>query len=181
MLTAETAPEGSRELLTSASAQLGMLPNMYAGMAHSPGLLGTYRFGYDQFRRHSGFSPVEQEVIFLSISRFNGCTYCVGVHSVVADMNKVPSEVTDAIRDGEPISDAKLQTLNAFTTALVTSRGRPEPQDLEAFLADGYTEMQVLEIILAIAVKTLSNYANHLLDTPLDEQFAHRAWAETLA
>ena len=178
MLTPADAPDGSRELLEAAKAQLGMVPNMYAGMAHSPGLLGTYRFGYDEFRRHSGFSPAEQEVIFLTISRFNGCTYCVGAHSALADRNKVPTEVTDAVRAGEPIGDAKLQALNSFTTTMVATRGRPDKDELKAFLVAGYTETQVLEIILAIAVKTLSNYSNHLLDTPLDEAFAHRAWTE---
>ena len=81
LLTPEAAPEGSRELLETVKATMGMVPNMYAEMAHSPGLLGTYRFGYDQFRRHSGFNPTEQEVIFLAISRYNGCAYCMGAVS----------------------------------------------------------------------------------------------------
>lgn len=153
-----------------------MVPNMYAGMANSPGLLGTYRFGYDQFRRHSGFSSAEQEIIFLAISRFNGCIYCMGAHSTIADGNKVPTEITDAVRDGEPIGDARLQVLNLFTTAMVATRGRPSGVELKEFLGVGYTENQVLEIILAIAVKTLSNYSNHALDTPLDKAFARRAW-----
>ena len=176
LLTPQDAPDGSRELLHAAKAQLGMVPNMYAGMANSPGLLGTYRFGYDEFRRHSGFNPAEQEIILLAISRFNGCTYCMGAHSTIADGNKVPTEVTDAVRAGEPIGDAKLQELNHFTTTMVATRGRPSEVELKEFLAVGYTENQVLELILAIAVKTLSNYSNHLLDTPLDNAFARRAW-----
>ena len=181
LLTPADAPEGSREILEAAKAQLRMVPNMYAAMAHSPGLLGTYRFGYDEFRRRSGFNPAEQEVVLLAISRFNGCTYCVGAHSAIADQNKVPTEVTDAVRAGEPIGDAKLQALNHFTTSMVATGGRPAEEELEAFLAAGYAERQVLEIILAIAVKTLSNYSNHLFDTPLDEAFAYRAWTEPLA
>jgi uncharacterized peroxidase-related enzyme len=176
LLTPEEAPESSRELLEDAKATLGMVPNMYAEMAHSPGMLSTYRFGYDQFRRHSGFNPAEQEVIFLAISRYNGCAYCMGAHSVIADGNKVPTEVTDAVRAGEPIGDAKLEALNLFTTSLVATRGRPSDVELKEYLAVGYTETQVLEILLAIAVKTLSNYSNHLFDTPLDKAFARRAW-----
>ena len=176
LLTPEEAPEGSRELLETVQATLGMVPNMYAEMAHSPGLLGTYRFGYDQFRRHSGFNPAEQEVIFLAISRYNGCAYCMGAHSVIADGNKVPTEVTDAVRAGEPIGDAKLQALNLFTTSLVANRGRTSDVELKEYLAVGYTETQVLEILLAISVKTLSNYTNHLFETPLDKAFARRAW-----
>ena len=176
LLTPENAPDGSRELLDAAHAQLGMVPNMYAEMANSPGLLGTYRFGYDQFRRHSGFNPSEQEIIFLAISRFNGCAYCMGAHSAIADGNKVPTAVTDAVRAGEPIGDAKLQALNVFTTTMVDTRGRPSDVELKEFLAAGYTENQVLEIILAISVKTLSNYLNHIFDTPLDKAFSRRAW-----
>ncbi len=181
LLAISEAPEDSRALLEIAKTQMGRVPNMYAEMANSPGLLGTYRFGYDEFRRHSGFNPAEQEVVFLAISRFNGCTYCVGVHSVIADRNKVPTEITDAIRAGEPIGDAKLQALNQFTNRMVATRGRPSDEELAQFLAAGYTERQALEIILAIAVKTLSNYSNHLFDTPLDEAFAHRAWTEPTA
>lgn len=176
MLTAAEAPDGSREILEQAKAQTGMVPNMYASMANSPGLLGTYRFGYDEFRGRSGFTPAEQEITFLAISRFNGCTYCMGVHSAIADNNKVPTAVTDAVRDGMPIADEKLQALNVFVTTMVSTRGRPEETDLKAFLAAGYTENQVLEVILAIAIKTISNYSNHVFDTPLDRVFARRTW-----
>ena len=178
-LTAADSPDASREILESAKAQTGMVPNMYAAMANSPGLLGTYRFGYDEFRSRSGFTSAEQEVVFLAISRFNGCTYCMGVHSAIADRNKVPTEVTDAIRAGTPIGDATLQALNLFVTTMVDTRGRPSDDDLTAFLAAGYTETQVLEIILAIAVKTISNYTNHVFDTPLDAVFTQRAWTPT--
>ncbi|MHB1063977.1 MAG: carboxymuconolactone decarboxylase family protein [Georgenia sp.] len=175
-LTPAESPDASREILESAKAQSGMVSNMYAAMANSPGLLGTYRFGYDEFRKRSGFSPAEQEVVFLAISRFNACAYCMGVHSAIADRNTVPTEVTDAIRTGDPIGDPRLQALNAFVTVMTDTRGRPSDGDLAAFLAAGYSEVQVLEIILAIAVKTISNYTNHVFDTPLDAVFARRAW-----
>jgi uncharacterized peroxidase-related enzyme len=177
LLTSDTAPVGSRAILESTAAQLGMVPNLYAEMAHSPGLFSTYRLGYDSFRGDSGFNKTEQEIVLLAISRFHECTYCVAVHSVVADRNKVPVEVTDAIRLGQPIPDPKLQALNAFTTAMVATRGRPSSLDLEQFIAAGYSEKKVLEIILAIAVKTISNYTNHIFDTPLDAGFSHRAWS----
>lgn len=176
-LTADEAPDGSREILQTSLARTGMVPHLYAAMANSPGLLGTYRSGYDDFRRGSGFDPVEQEVTFLAISRFHGCTYCMAVHSSIADRAMVPTAVTDAIRDGEPIEDIRLQALNHFVTAMVETRGRPEQRELDAFLAVGYSEAQVLEVILAIAVKTISNYTNHLFDYPLDDAFAARAWS----
>jgi uncharacterized peroxidase-related enzyme len=166
-----------RDVLEKAQKQVGFLPNMYAVMVNSPGLLETYLTGYDHFRRESGFTPAEQEVVFLTVSRENGCHYCVAAHSFLADKaSKVPREVTDAIRDGTPVPDAKLAALSEFTRALVKSRGWPSPDDVAAFLGAGYGERHILEIVLAVAVKTLSNWSNHLFRTPLDELFAERAW-----
>ena len=96
------------------------------------------------------------------------------MHSAIADRNKVPTEVTDAILAGTPIGDAKLQALNLVVTTTVDARGRPCEDDLAAFLAAGYSEAQVLGVTLAIAVK-ISNYTNHVFDTPLDKVFAGRS------
>lgn len=175
--TLETAEPRAKTALESTQASLGFVPNMYAVMANSPGLLESYLHGYVLFRQESGFTPVEQEVVFLTISRENGCHYCMAAHSFVADhISKVPKPVTDAIRDRQPIPDARLAVLSAFTVAMVITRGQPSRRDVESFLAAGYSERHVLEIILAIAVKTLSNYANHLFHTPVDEAVASRAW-----
>lgn len=92
-------------------------------------------------------------------------------------MSKVPPAVTDAIRQGRSIPDPKLSALSAFASLMLATRGRPTRQDVETFLAAGYTERHILEIILAISVKTLSNYTNHLFHTPVDSVFARRAWA----
>jgi AhpD family alkylhydroperoxidase len=136
--------------------------------------------GYDRFRKDSGFTPAEQEVVFLTISRGNGCDYCVAAHSMIADqMSKVPPTVTEAIREGRAIPDSKLAALSAFTDTLLATRGLPSTADVQAFLSTGYQERHVLEIILAIAVKTLSNYSNHLFHTPLDEMFAKREWKKS--
>jgi uncharacterized peroxidase-related enzyme len=157
---------------------MGMVPNMYACMVNLPALLDTYSHGYKKFRAEGGFTPVEQEVVFLAISRFNGCHYCVAAHSFVADMmSKVPSEVTDAIRDGRPIADARLEALRTFAHVMTESRGNPAPAQAEAFLAAGFSEQHILAIILAISVKVISNYSNHIFHTELDPGFAGRAWA----
>lgn len=167
----------ARERLEEAKTRLGFIPNMYGAMANSPGLLDTYVHGYNLFRSQSGFTPAEQEVVFLAISRENGCTYCVAAHSFIADkMSGVPAAVTDAIRDGKPIPDAKLAKLHDFARLMVQRRGLPRVEDVNEFLAAGYSEKQVLEIVLALAVKTLSNYANHMFHTPVDAVFAGRTW-----
>jgi len=165
------------ELLRAVQGKMGMLPNMYRGMAVIPGLLATYLDGYNRFRVESGFTPAEQEVVFLAISRFHGCHYCMAAHSFVADaMSKVPPDITDALRAGRPLPDPKLEALRAFTHHMVESRGTPGRAETAAFHAAGYSDRHILAIILAIATKTMSNFTNHLFDTEVDAAFAHRTW-----
>ncbi|CAG4927258.1 unnamed protein product [Acidocella sp. C78] len=172
-LTLETALPAPRAVLEKAKAQVGFIPNMYANMANSPGFLETYLDGYARFRADSGMTPVEQEVVFLVISRANGCGYCTAAHSMIADkMSKVPADVLAALREGRTIADAKLAELARFTQVIFDTRGRPTQQDLESFRAAGYADRHALEIVLAMAVKTLSNYANHLFHTEVDNMFA---------
>jgi uncharacterized peroxidase-related enzyme len=179
-LTIDNAEPEAKSLLESAKKNLGFIPNMYAYMANAPILLDSYLYAYALFRQKSGFTPVEQEVIFLTISKENGCHYCVAAHSFVGDaMSKVPTEVTDAIREGITIPDTRLQALSAYTKILLNSRGHPCEESTAAFFAAGYHESDILNIVQAISVKVLSNYANHLFQTPLDDVFKVRAWQET--
>lgn len=163
-------------VLSKAKAGIGMIPNMYANMANSPALLDTYLSGYGAFRSESSLSAAEQESVFLAISEFNGCNYCMAAHSAVADMSKVPTEITDAIRDRRPVPDARIAALVAFTRAMLNSRGLPTTAEVEAFLDAGFSERDILHVVLAIAVKTISNYSNHIFHTPVDALFAGRAW-----
>jgi uncharacterized peroxidase-related enzyme len=177
-VTLENATGQAKAVLETAQKQTGVIPNMYANMANSPGVLETYLSGYKRFREDSGFTSAEQEVVFLSISLENACTYCMAAHSMIAEkVSKTPQTVIDAIRADKPIPDSKLQALSIFTRVMVSSRGMPTPEALNAFKAAGYTERHVLEIILAIAVKTLSNYSNHVFDTKVDDRFAGHAWS----
>jgi len=175
----DSADAETKAVLDKALAQVGFIPNMYARMANQPALLDTYLYGYGAFRRTCGFSAPEQEVIFLAISRENGCEYCMGAHSFMADKKSgVPLPVTDALRDGRSIPDVRLQALAQFTRTLVATRGLPSRAAVEAFLGAGFEERHILDLLLAIAVKTISNYANHLFHTPLDAMFAERRWSE---
>ncbi len=177
ILAIDTAAGKAKALLEDAKQKLGFVPNMYGAMANEPALFEAYGNGYAAFRAECGFNPVEQEVIFLVISRENACEYCMAAHSFVADMmSKVPGDVTDAIRDGRAIGDPKLAALATFTAKMVTSRGRPSDADVASFLSAGFSEKNILGIILAISVKTLSNYTNHIFHTPVDRAFSSRTW-----
>lgn len=177
--TAEDAAPDAKALLEGAQKKMGFVPNMYKAMANSSGLLSAYLQGYDVFRSNSDFSPAEQEVIFLTISRINGCEYCMAAHSFLAEaMSGVPADVTTAIRDGSSVPEAKLSALSHFVEVMVLTRGLPDSVDVETFLSAGYEEQDILEIILAIAVKTISNYTNHIFHTEVDEAFSKHTWID---
>jgi alkylhydroperoxidase family enzyme len=92
-------------------------------------------------------------------------------------MRKVDASVITALRDDLPLRDNRLQALRTFTVEVVRTRGWPSDQALAGFLAAGYSQAQALEVVLGVGVKTLSNYANHLANTPLDAAFAPAKWS----
>ncbi len=175
--TIDNADEKAKTILQSAKDNMGMVPNLFAIMANNPSLLKAYTSADETFRQDSGFSSVEQEVLLLSIAVENGCTYCVAAHSFIADnQSDVPEEITNAIRDGKEIPDAKLQALSAYAKEVVESRGYPSEDSTKALKAAGYTDKHIAGVITAVGMKTFSNYINHIANTPLDQAFEGRKW-----
>ena len=74
------------------------------------------------------------------------------------------------------MDDAKLEALRVFAEQVNVSRGRPTTAEVDALLAAGYTNRTVLEVVLGTSMKVLSNYTNHITETPLDDAFAGNAW-----
>jgi uncharacterized peroxidase-related enzyme len=176
-LTVDTDNTEAKTLLERSQREFGMVPNMFANLANLPGLLETYWNGRTLFIQQSGFTPAEQEVVFLTVSRENECEYCVGAHSFSGDyVSQVPAAVTDAIRDGKEIPDAKLKALADFILTMMHKHGNPTAADVAPFHAAGYTDTHILGIILAIGIKTMSNYTNHIFHTELDSMMTARAW-----
>lgn len=172
---AETAPAAARDLLASAKKAYGFVPNLLAVMANAPALLSGY-MTLSKIFDESSFTPAERQVILLSVSARNGCEYCVAAHSVIAGMQKVPAAVVESIRNGKPIADARLQALRHFTERLVEQRGWPTVTEIADFLAAGYSQQNILEVVLGVGMKTLSNYMNHIAATPLDQNFSGAVW-----
>lgn len=167
-----TAQGSQKEILDTALKQVGFIPNMYANMANAPAVLSTYLHGYGLFRNESGLKPAEQEVVFLAVSQANGCNYCTAAHSMIAEkMSGVPADVLKAIRSHQPIPDEKLAALYAVSTEMVKTQGKPSSAAVKAFIDAGFQERDLLYIILAVAVKTLSNFSNHAFATEVDERF----------
>ncbi|TVS05763.1 MAG: carboxymuconolactone decarboxylase family protein [Cyanobium sp. PLM2.Bin73] len=97
--------------------------------------------------------------------------------AVMAATQGVDPAVLEAIRSSGSLADPRLEALRSFTQAVVSSRGWPPQDVLDGFLAAGYGEVQLLEVVLGIAFKTLSNYANHMTGTPLDPMFEATRWS----
>ena len=175
--TVESAPKISSDILDVTIKGFGFAPNLYSLMANNPALLDAYTYAYNTFRKNSGLTPVEQEVVFIAAAVENECHYCVAAHSFVADnMSGVPKEVTDNLRDRTEISDSKLNALTVFTQALVKERGWVSKEQIKPFIKAGYTKNDILAVITGIGVKTMSNYFNHIMYVPVDEAFSGRVW-----
>ncbi|MGH9341577.1 MAG: carboxymuconolactone decarboxylase family protein [Acidobacteriota bacterium] len=174
--TLESAPKGSFEILSKAKEKYGFLPNLLGVLAESPSALKAY-FTLGGLLEQTSFTPGEQQVILLAVSLENRCEYCVAAHSTVAKMQQVPPGVVEALRNDGSVADPRLRALSQFTRTLVRNRGWVSKEEIEDFLSAGFTRAQVLEVILAVAMKTLSNYTNHLAETPLDAPFEGAAWS----
>lgn len=170
IFTAETAPEKSRPLLVEAKKKMGMVPNILGGIAVAPATLQAY-LGLSGAFGQTSLSPTEQQVIALSVSRVNGCDYCVAAHTTMAKGARVDDAVIDAVRNNTPL-DPKLEALRTYALRMQETKGHLEAGELDAFLAAGYTEAQAYEVIVGIALKVITNLSNRLLNTPVDAAFA---------
>ena len=173
--TLESVPEAGRETLERVKSAYGFLPNLTATMVQSPALAKAY-VAVGKIFEETSFDATEKQVVLLTVSRFNECEYCVAAHSAIAGMSKVPEDVVHAIREDRPIDDEKLETLRRFVHTVAETRGWPADSDVEAFLAAGYSREHMLDVVLGIAMKTMSNYTNHIASTPLDEAFEQARW-----
>jgi len=170
VLNKENAPGNAGELLGKAEQNYGFIPNILGVMANSPALLEAY-MSLSQIFEKTSFSAAEKQTVLLAVSTVNECGYCKSAHTAIAKMQNVDEAILKAIANGDKLPDAKLDALFNFTRTMVEKRGWPSDDDLQAFFDAGYSEAQMQDVIVGIGMKTLSNYNNHIADTPVDEQF----------
>ncbi|WP_194850475.1 carboxymuconolactone decarboxylase family protein [Nonlabens antarcticus] len=171
----ESAPEQSKPLLEKSEKAYGMIPGLHGVLAGSPGILDAYQQLHELFI-NSNFNEEELTVVWQAINVEHSCHYCVPAHTGIAQMMKVGDEITDALRNEMPLKNAKLESLRTMTLSIVRNRGSITQEDLETFFEAGYEEKDVLNIILGLSQKTISNYVNHIANTPVDEAFKKFAW-----
>jgi AhpD family alkylhydroperoxidase len=169
--TKETAPEASRPVLEHVEKVFGFVPNLMGTLAGAPAAAKGYHALIFEFTKGS-LSPQAQQLVLLAVSVENKGSYCTLAHSETAKaLAHMPAEVINAVRNREPIVDAKLNALISLTRELVRERGYADPELVQAFIAAGYRKEQIMEILLGIAVKTISNYLDHISPVEIDREF----------
>ncbi len=178
--TLDSAPDAAKPLLQGAKDAFGFVPNLLGTMATAPALLEGYLTIAGIFDK-SDLSETERQIVLMTNNRLNGCVYCMAAHTTISQMKKVPDDVIEALRTNTPIADAKLEALRTFAAVINETRGWPSEQQVLTFIDAGYTQQNVLEVILGTSMKVLSNYTNHIAETKVDDAFAPNAWSPDLA
>lgn len=171
----ESAPEGSKVLLEQSLKANGMIPGLHGVLANAPELLEAYQTIHKLFTQ-SSFDKNELTVVWQTINVEHECHYCVPAHTAIANMMKVDQAITEALRNETPLENPKLEALRVMTLLIVRNRGHVTQEELETFYAAGYGEQQILEIILGLSQKVISNYTNHIANTPVDAPFQKFSW-----
>lgn len=178
--TIDTAPDASKPILAGVKKAFGFVPNLQANMAESPELLAGYSALWDLFSATT-LTPHEQQVVYLTANFENACHYCMAGHTTLAKMQKMDAAVIAALRAGTPLPVPRLQALHEFTRIVVADRGFATDAQIDAFIAAGFTRQNVLEVVLGVATKVMSNYTNHLAHTPLDAFMKGNEWTKPIA
>ena len=173
--TIASAPEGSKTALEQLQKAFGVVPNIAGAIANSPKLI-TGLVGLFQQVHSPGLSEAENQIVLLTDAVTNSSTYAVAFHTTLALQQGISSEETTAIREGRAPKDRRFAALSILAKTLIEKRGHVSEQELDSFLAAGFTKEQVFEVIAIVAASTITNYAGTIAHPPLDEAFQQHAW-----
>ncbi|GGZ39119.1 hypothetical protein GCM10007049_35580 [Echinicola pacifica] len=173
--TIDSAPEKSKPLLQKSKDAYGYVPNLHGVLAGSPQLLEAYQRLHELFS-NSSFDADELTVVWQTINVEHECHYCVPAHTAIAHSMKVDQEIIDALRNKTELPTEKLQVLHETTLAIVKDRGFISEEVSQKFFDAGYNQTNLLDIILGLSQKVISNYTNHIAETPSDKAFEKYAW-----
>jgi uncharacterized peroxidase-related enzyme len=174
--TPESAPAASRPYLERSQAANGFLPNLVAMLANAPVALETYLTVGD-INARSGLSLAEREVVQITAAGIHGCGFCVAGHTAVAlKKAQLAPALVEAIREQQPLSDARLQAVAVFTRAVIATRGAVADAALADFRAAGFTDANALEVVLGVSLATLCNFANNMAQNELNPQLEAYRW-----
>lgn len=161
----------NQQVFDSLQKGLGFVPNLYAYFAKSETALADYLAFQN---RKSTLRAKEREVINLVVSQVNGCRYCQSAHTVLGKMNGFTDEQIIELRNGSAGFDAKLDALVKLAKSITLNRGRADEDLVEAFFEAGYTEANLVDVVIVVGDKIISNYIHNLtgfeIDFPVAEE-----------
>jgi AhpD family alkylhydroperoxidase len=158
----ETAPPASRRLMEATAKHLGHVPAAMTRLAESPEMLSGFLQATGVFDRTT-LTPIAREVVVLTVATRNGCHVCVGLHSQALESLGADPGLIAALQEEKPLDDVRLEALRTFTRRLYATTGAVSDEDLETFLAHGYTRRNALEVVFGIGTYTMSTFANRLV------------------
>ena len=163
----EAAPAASQPLLRAVKQQLGVVPNLFRLVANSPAALEAY-VGLIGALGKGSLPAATRERIALAVAEINGCSYCLSAHTYLGkNLAKLSEAEIAANRDGMS-TDSKADAAVRFAVKLVKARGHVSDADVQAVKKAGYNDAQVIEIVLHVALNTLTNYVNEVAKTEID-------------
>lgn len=161
-----TAQEKTTEILDSMKQTIGMVPNIYKLMGHSPNVLEGY-LGFTGALAKGSLSAAEREQIALAVAGFNHCQYCASAHTLLAKKAGVAEEETKNNLKGHSDSP-RTQSLIQFVLKVLETKGFVSEADLEAIKNAGFSDEQIVEIVANVCTNIFTNYFNHVAGTEID-------------
>ncbi|MGO1245210.1 carboxymuconolactone decarboxylase family protein [Sphingobacterium sp. JB170] len=165
VLTREEVSETNQHVFDRLKKTFGAVPNLYSTLAYSENALEAYINLEDS---KSSLTKKEAEAVTLVVSEVNGCLYCLSAHTMVAKMNGFTEEQTLEIRGGSAGFDKKLDTLVKLAKQLSEKRNPGEGTLMEAFFDAGYSKENLIDVIVLIGDRTISNILHAVTKVPIE-------------
>ena len=163
--TAATVSPGNQAIFEQLKKELGMVPNLYATLAHSADALGNY---LTLQNGKSSLNAKEREVINLVVSQVNECAYCLAAHTILGGLVGFTPEQVIEIRKGGATFDSKLNALAKLVKSAAQHRGHATPELIDGFFAAGYNEGNLVDAVIIIGDKIITNYLHAMTKVAID-------------
>lgn len=163
--TREEVNETNQGIFDNLKGALGFVPNLYATYAHSNNALSNY---LTFANAPTSLKAKEKEVVNLAVSEVNACNYCLSAHTAIGKMNGFNDEQILELRSGNASFDSKLDALAKLAKNITENRGRAEDTLVENFLNAGWSKENLIDTIVLVGEKTISNYIHNTTQVPID-------------
>lgn len=157
--------ENNQAIFDNLEKALGFVPNLYATYAHSEHALTNY---LALSNAKTSLSAKQKEVVNLAVSQVNNCTYCLSAHTAIGKMNGFTNDQILELRAGGASFDPKLDALASLAKNITENRGATEDSIVQHFLELGWTKENLVDTIVLVGDKTISNYLHKTTQVPVD-------------